>query len=93
MTPPLGDYERKHDFAATPEPAGITPDPHPGDLPRFVVQEHSARWLHWDLRLERDEVEFTEWTAKRMLRHPVFNGLRADKDAREVVFEPPTAQP
>ncbi len=39
------------------------------------------------------EVEFTEWTAKRMLRHPVFKGLRADKDAREVFFEPPTARP
>lgn len=56
MTPSLRDYERKRDFAATPEPAGATSDPHPAELPRFVVQEHSARRLHWDLRLERDGV-------------------------------------
>jgi bifunctional non-homologous end joining protein LigD len=50
----LSDYRRKRDFDATSEPAG-------GDGPgegtaRFVVQEHHARRLHWDLRLERDGV-------------------------------------
>ncbi len=47
----LGEYERKRDFGATPEPA---PKKHRGakGAPRFVVQEHSARRLHWDLRLE-----------------------------------------
>lgn len=33
------------------------------------------------------QVRFTEWTDDGMLRHPVFLGLRADKDAREVVRE------
>ncbi|HWM62651.1 MAG TPA: non-homologous end-joining DNA ligase [Solirubrobacterales bacterium] len=49
----LGEYERKRDFASTPEPS-----PRRGlgkkRAPRFVVQEHSARRLHWDLRLEHD---------------------------------------
>ena len=51
----LDDYERKRDFAATPEPAarGRGKRPEGG---RFVVQEHSATRLHWDLRLEHDGV-------------------------------------
>ena len=35
------------------------------------------------------EVEFTEWTAEGMLRHPSYKGLRDDKPAIEVVREPP----
>lgn len=33
------------------------------------------------------EVSFTEWTRDGLLRHPVFLGLRTDKDAREVCKE------
>src|SRR3954453_23389551 len=50
----LSDYRRKRDFGATPEPAPDTPGDADGDLPRFVVQEHHATALHWDLRLEHD---------------------------------------
>ena len=35
------------------------------------------------------EVRFTEWTAEGLLRHPVFVGLREDKDPREVRREEP----
>jgi bifunctional non-homologous end joining protein LigD len=54
----LGEYERKRDFAKTAEPKRR---PSKGGRkkksePRFVVQEHSARRLHWDLRLEHDGV-------------------------------------
>jgi bifunctional non-homologous end joining protein LigD len=49
----LREYERKRDFAATPEPSGGEPRD-ASDLPRFVIQEHSATRLHWDLRLEHD---------------------------------------
>jgi len=35
------------------------------------------------------QVRFTEWTHDGKLRHPVFLGLREDKDAREVVREKP----
>ncbi len=50
----LGEYERKRDFAATPEPGGDGASG--GEGGRFVVQEHHARRLHWDLRLEREGV-------------------------------------
>ena len=36
------------------------------------------------------EVEFTEWTAQGMLRHPSYKGLRDDKRARDVVLEKPS---
>lgn len=32
------------------------------------------------------QVKFTEWTQDGYLRHPVFLGLRTDKEAREVTF-------
>lgn len=49
----LGEYERKRDFEASPEPKPRRRRGRKG-APRFVVQEHSARRLHWDLRLEHD---------------------------------------
>jgi bifunctional non-homologous end joining protein LigD len=49
---PLASYQRKRDFARTPEPAGGPPEPGAGDARRFVVQRHRARRLHYDLRFE-----------------------------------------
>ncbi|HEX3735867.1 MAG TPA: non-homologous end-joining DNA ligase [Solirubrobacterales bacterium] len=49
----LGEYERKRDFGVTPEPAPKKRRGKKG-APRFVIQEHSARRLHWDLRLEHE---------------------------------------
>jgi bifunctional non-homologous end joining protein LigD len=45
-----------------------------------------AHWVRPDLV---GEVQFTEWTSDGRLRHPSFQGLRADKDPREVVREVP----
>ena len=47
----LGEYRRKRSFDRTPEPA---PERAVGVGARFVVHEHHARRLHWDLRLEHD---------------------------------------
>jgi len=50
----LREYSEKRVFEATPEPA---PAPAPGKGPLlFVVQQHSARQLHYDFRLECDGV-------------------------------------
>ena len=49
----LTRYRDKRDFAATPEPSGGTAGT-PLAEARFVVQEHHATRLHWDLRLEHD---------------------------------------
>jgi bifunctional non-homologous end joining protein LigD len=51
----LGRYRAKRDFSATPEPAPAE-DATAEGAPRFVIHEHHARRLHWDLRLERDGV-------------------------------------
>ncbi len=52
----LAPYQRKRDFAKTPEPAGQEPSGLPGAARRFVVQRHRARRLHYDLRFEIDGV-------------------------------------
>jgi bifunctional non-homologous end joining protein LigD len=54
MARKLEEYERKRDFEQTPEPAGESP--RDTNENRFVIHEHHARRLHWDLRLERDGV-------------------------------------
>jgi bifunctional non-homologous end joining protein LigD len=51
---PLERYRAKRDFARTPEPGGDHPGGKQGDAPRFVIQQHHATRLHWDLRLEHE---------------------------------------
>ncbi len=52
----LEDYRRKRDPARTPEPFGDGARPHARTFgqPRFVIQKHWARNMHFDLRLELD---------------------------------------
>jgi bifunctional non-homologous end joining protein LigD len=51
----LSEYKAKRDFKRTTEPGAKVPRTGT-KAPRFVVQEHHARRLHWDFRLERDGV-------------------------------------
>ncbi|MCW5937341.1 MAG: DNA ligase D [Fimbriimonadaceae bacterium] len=46
---PLTEYRQKRSFDVTSEPAGTVAQ---GQGNLYVVQEHHARRLHWDLRLE-----------------------------------------
>jgi len=70
----LTEYRRKRDAARTPEPVPAA-SPTPGRGNAFVVQQHHARALHWDLRLERDGV-LVSWAVPRgILRDPARNHL------------------
>lgn len=51
----LREYNRKRDFSKTKEPAGKVIKKKSKKL-AFVVQEHHASHLHWDLRLELEGV-------------------------------------
>ncbi|MEU1522976.1 ATP-dependent DNA ligase [Nocardia rhamnosiphila] len=59
LDPPLDDaltkYRSMRDPARTPEPVPAE-SPRSGTGDRFVVHEHHARRLHWDVRLEREGV-------------------------------------
>jgi bifunctional non-homologous end joining protein LigD len=48
---------------------------------------------HWVRPSVVVEVKFNEWTADGKLRHPIFVGLRDDKDPRTVVRERTTPLP
>ncbi|WP_166354942.1 DNA ligase D [Phytoactinopolyspora limicola] len=65
MAPPekLNEYHNKRSFENTPEPRGRDTS---GAGNRFVIQEHHARRLHWDLRLEHDGV-LVSWALPRGL--------------------------
>ena len=70
----LDEYRRKRDPKRTPEPVE-------GDAPGgpfFVVQRHSARRLHYDLRLERDGV-LASWAVPK--------GFPVDPGARRLAVQ------
>lgn len=72
MADSLGTYKAKRDFGKTPEPKGGRKEP---NAARFVVQEHNASHLHWDLRLEHDGT-LASWALPRGVPdHPDENRL------------------
>ena len=73
MADRLGSYKAKRDFGKTPEPKGARGRKR--GTARFVVQEHNARRLHWDLRLEY-EGTLASWALPRGVPdHPDENRL------------------
>jgi bifunctional non-homologous end joining protein LigD len=69
----LSEYERKRDFGKTAEPAPRKDGRKGKGKPRFVVQEHSATRLHWDLRLEHDGVGVSWAVPNGIPRDPAEN--------------------
>jgi len=78
----LAEYRGKRDPSRTPEPVPKDPkDPkdakdgtgQPGGI--FVVQEHHARRLHWDFRLEHDGVLVSWALPKGIPDDPAVNHL------------------
>ena len=73
MADRLGTYRAKRDFGSTPEPDGRQADG--ASEGRFVVQEHHARRLHWDLRIEHRGA-LASWAVPRGIpAHPDENRL------------------
>jgi bifunctional non-homologous end joining protein LigD len=74
QTDRLRTYRAKRDPAQTPEPMGRRPPRRQG-APRFVIQEHHARSLHWDLRLEHEGVMASWALPKGLPDDPARNHL------------------
>ena len=74
----LQPYRDKRDPARTPEPIPAAPgsgDRQDGSSGTFVIQEHHARRLHWDFRLERDGVLVSWALPKGVPDDPATNHL------------------
>ncbi|SDJ67256.1 bifunctional non-homologous end joining protein LigD [Nonomuraea maritima] len=74
MSDKLARYRSKRDANRTPEPVPDVPASTPGG-DAFVIQEHHARSLHWDLRLERDGVLVSWAVPKGLPADPATNHL------------------
>ena len=76
MADKLASYRSKRDPGQTPEPGGDAADAGAvAEAPRFVVHEHHARRLHWDLRLEREGVLISWAIPKGIPDDPASNRL------------------
>ncbi|MEO8816114.1 MAG: ATP-dependent DNA ligase, partial [Mycobacterium sp.] len=73
----LARYRHRRDASRTPEPVPDAPPSAAGDatLPTFVIQEHRARRLHYDFRLEHEGVLVSWAVPKNLPDTPAENHL------------------
>ncbi|HYT10884.1 MAG TPA: DNA polymerase ligase N-terminal domain-containing protein [Mycobacteriales bacterium] len=86
MSDPLATYRQMRDPGRTPEPV-----PPSGPLPEgnddtFVIQEHHARRLHWDVRLERDGVLVSWAVPKGLPLDPKTNHLAVHTEDHPIEY-------
>jgi len=62
------------------------------DTKPFKEKPHQRSKITWVKPELICEVYYSEWTGEKHLRHPVFKGLRMDKDVKNVIMETPEKQ-
>jgi bifunctional non-homologous end joining protein LigD len=84
----LQAYRDKRDAARTPEPVPPPEVPPSGTEPggTFVIQEHHARRLHWDFRLERDGVLVSWALPKGVPPDPAVNHLAVHTEDHPLAY-------
>ncbi|XVQ84114.1 DNA polymerase ligase N-terminal domain-containing protein [Microbispora siamensis] len=75
MADKLETYRAKRDATRTSEPIPAQEPLSRGEDDTFVIQEHHARSLHWDLRLERGGVLVSWAIPKGLPPDPATNHL------------------
>ena len=81
----LTAYRGKRTAAKTPEPVPVSP-PRGGTGNRFVIQEHRARRLHYDFRLERDGVLVSWAVPKNLPDTPAVNHLAVHTEDHPIEY-------
>src|SRR4051812_49616395 len=83
----LATYRRKRDAARTPEPVPKRSRPQrTGNDDTFVIQEHHATALHWDVRLERDGVLVSWAVPKGLPLDPKTNHLAKQTEDHPMAY-------
>ncbi|GAA3515949.1 ATP-dependent DNA ligase [Dietzia aurantiaca] len=85
----LAEYRRKRDRRNTPEPfeGEVETDRSGGDGPIFVIQEHHARRLHFDLRLEHHGVLASWAVPKNLPTEPMDRRLAVNTEDHPLGYE------